>query len=284
MSFPGNGFTPVRYSKLFLFLFLIAAALWLLFKSAVVVPAGRAGVYHLFGRVSAAPLLSGLHLVNPLGQVTLMSVRTEEYTMTVTQGEGRRPQADAISALTKEGLSVDLDITVLYHLLEGRAPEVFRKVGIDYDEKIIRPEIRSAIREVIAQYDAKDIYSEKRQEAATKILAVLRRDVESRGIEVEEVLLRNVTLPPRLTESIQAKLTADQEAQRMEFVLQKEEKEAERKRIEAEGQRDSQKTIDESLTDKYLQYLYISSLKDRQGTIYVPVNPQNGLPLFKSTP
>jgi len=98
---------------------------------------------------------------------------------------------------------------------------------------------------------------------------------------MEEAVIRNIGLPAGLTKAIQDKLTAEQEAQRYDFVLDKEKKEAERKRIEAEGQRDSQKIINESLSNEYLNYLYIKELKDRQGTIYVPINPSSGMPMFK---
>jgi regulator of protease activity HflC (stomatin/prohibitin superfamily) len=263
---------------------LFLVILLLLGKALIIIPAGNTGVFHLFGRVSDKPLSSGLHIINPLGKVTVMSIRTEEYTMSIAYGEGRRAQADAITALTKEGLAVDLDITVLFHLMEEKAPEVFKSIGLDYDEKIIRPGIRSNIRGVIAQYEAKAIYSEKREEAAQKIRDELKAKLEPRGIVIEDVLLRHVQLPPKLAESIQVKLSAEQEAQRMEFVLEKETKEAERKRIEAKGQRDAQKIINESLTDRYLQYLYIQSLKDLDGTIYVPTNPNTGLPLFRNIP
>lgn len=270
--------------KIFGVVVILSVLLLLLAKSIIVIPAGRTGVYHLFGQVSDQERGSGLHLVNPLANITKMSIRTEEYTMSVAVGEGRRAQADAITALTKEGLNVDLDITVLFHLIEEKTSDLFKTVGLDYEEKIIRPEIRSAIRSAIAEYEAKAIYSEKRHEAADKILKILKTTIEPRGIEIEEVLLRNVRLPSKLTESIQEKLTAEQEAERMNFVLEKEKKEAERKIIEATGQRDAQAIINESLTERYLEYLYINSLKDREGTIYVPVNPENGLPLFKNVP
>lgn len=256
----------------------------LLLNSLVVIPAGFTGVFELFGKVSDSELSSGLRIINPLGKVTNMSIRTEEYTMSIAYGEGNRSQADAITALTKEGLAVDLDITVLYHLKEEQAAEVYRTIGLNYDEKIIRPAIRSTIRGVIAEYEAKAIYSEKREEAAEKILEILKTDLDTRGITAETVLLRNVNLPPKLAESIQTKLQAEQEAQRMDFVLEREEKEAERKRIEAEGQRDAQQIINQSLTNQYLEYLYINSLKDREGTIYVPISPENGLPLFRNVP
>ena len=259
---------------------LIIAVLVLTF-SIVVIPAGETGVYHLFGKVKDNELKSGLHLKNPFALITKMSIRTEEYTMTIIQGEGQVKNADAIRALTKEGLEVDLDITVLYHLEESNASDVFKNVGLNYVEKIIRPSIRSGIREVIANYDAKDVYSEKRELAANEILERLKRDIDPRGIIIEDVLLRNVNLPLKLSNAIQEKLTAEQESQRYEFVLEKETKEAERKRIEAGGQRDAQKIINESLTSNYLNYLYIKELKDREGTIYVPINPSTGMPMYK---
>ncbi|HAH03967.1 MAG: Band 7 protein [Parcubacteria group bacterium GW2011_GWA2_43_17] len=249
--------------------------------SITVIPAGHTGVYHLFGKVREREFSSGLHFKNPLAQITKMTIRTEEYTMSIVNDEGLKKTADAISALTKEGLQVDLDITVLYHLIEERASDVYKNVGLNYIETIIRPSIRSGIREVVANYEAKDIYSEKRAEATMKITERLKSEIEPRGIVVEDVLLRNVNLPAKLVNAIQEKLTAEQEAQRYDFVLQREKKEAERKIIEAEGQRSAQQIISQSLTPNYLNYLYIKELKDREGTIYVPTNPSTGLPLFR---
>lgn len=273
-----------KVSKYFSVILVGASVLFLVKRALIIIPSGKVGVVEVFGKVYDQELGSGLNFKNPLSKVILMDTRTQDYTMSIAYNEGRKAQSDVITALTKEGLSVGLDVTVLYHLKPESASDLYKNVGLDYDEKIIRPSIRSSIREVIAWYDAKDIYSEKRTEATRNISDLLGKAITQRGIELEEVLLRDVQLPKKLTESIEEKLTADQDAQRMNFVLQKEEKEAERKRIEAEGQRDSQKIIDESLTSKYLEYLYINSLKDRQGTIYVPINPQTGLPVFKSIP
>ena len=247
----------------------------------VVVDSGETGVQSFFGKVKDNEFSSGFHLKNPLVKITKMNVRTQDYTMSIAQGEGKKYGSDVISALTKEGLSVDLDITVLYHLVQEKASDIYRDVGLNYDEVIIRPQIRSIIREVIAEYEAKDIYSEKRQEASKGILDSLISKLEPRGIEVEDVLLRHVELPTDLAGSIQQKLQAEQEAERYDFILQKETKEAERKIIEAEGQRDAQQIINQSLTARYLEYLYINSLKDREGTIYVPTNASNGMPLFR---
>lgn len=258
------------------FIILIVVVI-LLANMIVVVPAGETGVYHLFGKVRDEELHSGIHIINPLANVELISTRTEQYTMSIAPSEGNIKGDDSIESLTKEGLKVYLDVTVLYHVIENQASDVYKNIGLDYDAKIIRTEVRNAIREVTVLYDAKELYSEKRGEATSKIIAMLKERINPRGIEIEEVLLRNVSLPTLLTQAIESKLTAEQEAERYDFVLDKEKKEADRKRIEAEGQRDSQKIINESLSNQYLQYLYIQSLKERAGTIYVPYD----LPLFK---
>ena len=259
----------------------IILSLIVLANSIVIIPAGETGVYHLFGKVKDAEVKSGLHIINPLAQITKLSIRTEQYTMSVVQGEGEKIGDDSIDALTSEGLTVKLDITVFYHLVEDSASDVYKELGTNYQEKIIRPEIRSAIREVVAGYDSKSIYSDKRDEIINTIRQKMTDNIEPRGIAIEQVLLRNVILPAKLDASIQEKLQAQQESQRYDFILEKEEKEADRKRIEAEGQRDAQKTINESLTAEYLNYLYIRELKDREGTIYVPTNSENGMPMFK---
>ncbi len=271
-----------KFKKLFFTFLLVIFAAWLFFASIVIVEAGQTGIYSLFGKVKDKELSSGFHLVIPLARVTMMSVRTEEYTMSIAYGEGKKTGADAIQALTKEGLSVDLDMTVLYRLKEDKASDVYKELGVFYDEKIIRPAIRTSIRDIVAVYEAKDIYSEKRQEAADKIKENLKLKIEERGIVIEDVLLRNVNLPDRLTQSIQEKLQAEQEAEKYEFLLQKEVKEKERKIIEAEGQRDAQKIINESLSTNYLYYLYINELKEKEGTVYVPTSPSTGMPMFRN--
>ena len=247
----------------------------------VIIDAGETGVVSLFGKVRDNELRSGFHLVNPLVKIQKMSIRTGQYTMSIATNEGQNKGDDSISSLTKEGLEVNIDFTALYRLDESRASNMYREVGLDYINKLIRPEIRGVIRDVVSQYEAKELYSEKRQEASVSIGNLLKERLESRGIIIEQALIRNVLLPASLAKAIQEKLAAEQESQRYDFVLDREKKEAERKRIEAAGQRDSQKIINEGLSDKYLNYLYIKELKDRQGTIYVPVSPTSGMPLFK---
>jgi regulator of protease activity HflC (stomatin/prohibitin superfamily) len=259
---------------------LIVVLLILLPLVIVIIDAGETGVYSLFGKVKDQEMSSGLHFKNPFAHITKMTIRTEEYTMSGVSSEGKIQGVDSIQALTKEGLDVSLDMTVLYRLNEEKASDVYREVGLNYEDKILRPMIRSSIREIIAQYDAKVIYSEKRSEIAGKISESLEKQLVERGFILEELLLRNVVLPMDLQKSIEQKLQAEQEAQKMEFVLEKEEKEKQRKIIEAEGQKESQEIINQSLTSNYLNYLYIRNLQDREGTIYVPLG-DNGLPLFK---
>ncbi len=245
-----------------------------------IVDAGYVGVVSTFGKVSDNTFDPGINFKNPFSKVIQMSIRTEEYTMSSSSYEGAKVGDDSILARAKDGASVWLDITIFYHLDKSYAPKVYRELGLDYEEKIIRPEVRSTIREVVAQYSVNEIYSTKRTEVSEKIKTNLEEALNPRGIEVEDALLRNVTLSQTLTDSIEDKLTAEQEAQKLDFLLEKEKKEAERKVIEAQGQRDAQAIINESLTDKYLYYLYIKSLENREGTIYVPT--EGGVPLFKN--
>lgn len=267
--------------RLFSYIAISIIIVIILLKSIIIIQAGETGVYQLFGKVRDQELKSGFHFINPLASVVRMSTRTEQYTMSVAQEEGNKQGDDSIDALTNEGLTIKLDITVLYHLIEDQASDIYKNLGENYEEKIIRPEIRSAIRETVAKYDSKAIYSDKRDEITASLKDRLEKALISRGIVSEAILLRNVSLPPNLSTAIQEKLKSEQESQRYNFLIDKEKKEAERKIIESKGQRDAQQIINESLTDKYLNYLYIKELKDRQGTIYVPINPQTGMPVFK---
>lgn len=252
----------------------------LFFRSIVVVDAGEVGVITVFGDVQETPLRSGMQLKNPFAEAKMMSIRTQEYTMSGTTSEGEVQGDDSIKALASDGASVWLDVTVFYHLKPEEAPMVYEDLGLDYNQKIIRPEIRSAIREVVARYTVNEVYSTKRDEVQTKILEDLKVSLERRGIEVEDVLLRNVTLSQLLFDAIEQKLTAQQAAQRKEFEIQAEQKEAERKLIEAQGQRDAQAEINKTLSSNFLYYLYIKTLENHEGTIYVPT--EGGLPLFKN--
>jgi len=246
-----------------------------------VVGAGEAGVVSIFGNVKDSEFDPGMHIKNPLARVIKMDVRTQDYTMTSITGEGVVRGDDAIAARAKDGASILIDITVLYRLDSQQASDVYKNIGLNYQEKVIRPAIRSVIRGVVANFTVNEVYSSKREAVESSIFELLVEDLGSRGVIIEDILLRKVSLSETLSASIEQKLAAEQEAQKYDFVLQKEKKEAERKRIEARGQKDAQQIITQSLTDKYLYYLYIQNLKENDSTIYVPINPENGLPLFR---
>ena len=249
------------------FFIIILAAL-----SAVTIPAGHVGLHDLFGQVSDQEMQPGLHFKNPLASVHKMSVKTQQFSMS---------GGDAITALTEEGLTVSLEITVLYKLNPAKADEVYTTIGEEYVSVIVKPQIRTVIREMIANYEAKELYSEARQTIATEIAVKLEPELAARNIILERVLLRNIKLPAQLVDSIEQKLVAEQEAERMEFVLQKESQEAERKVIEAEGIKDSTMIVQEGLSKspEYLTYLWLQKLENHESVVYV-MEGTMGLPIF----
>ncbi len=237
------------------------AVVVVLFASVVVINPGEVGIQVLFGDVKVGVLTNGLHLINPLIEVVRMDVKTQSYTMSGVVSEGQRVGDDAIVALSRDGLTIKLDVTVLYHLVAEEAPNVYKNIGLDYVEKIVRPEVRTVLRDRAVGYIATDLYSVKRDEFVTSVSKQLEEKFEKRGMMLEQVLLRNVVLPDKVREAIDEKIAADQDAQKMVYVLQKEQKEAERKKVEAEGIATAQKIIANSLTPMYLQWNYIQTLK-----------------------
>jgi regulator of protease activity HflC (stomatin/prohibitin superfamily) len=254
--------------------------MFFLFMTVYSIPAGHVGVYDLFGNVNDKEIPTGLHMKNPLASVTKMSVMTKEYTMSIISDEGAKQGSDTISALTKEGLSVDLDVTVWYKIIPDKASDIYQNVGTDYVNIIVRPKVREAIRSVIARYEAKNIYSEDREKVQVEIQQEIEKDLSERGIIIEKVLLRNVGLPVRVSNAIEQKLEAEQQSQQMQFVLERERQEAERKIIEADGIAKSQDIIDKTLTQEYLTYLWIQNLDKHNSVMYVPIG-SSGLPFFK---
>jgi regulator of protease activity HflC (stomatin/prohibitin superfamily) len=245
--------TPLRLGGLLLLL------VGFLTASIVQIGAGEVGVKTLFGKVQNDVLNSGLHLINPLMDVTKMDIKTQNYTMSAVKDEGAREGDDAIRVLTSDGLEVVIDLTVLYKVLPSDAPGILRETGLDYTDKIVRPLSRTKIRDNAVYYDAVSLYSSKRDEFQTKIFQSIAGEFEKRGLLLEQLLIRNIALPDAVKTSIVQKMTAEQDAQKMQYVLQKEQQEAQRKRVEAQGIADYQRIISESLTDRQLQYEYIKA-------------------------
>jgi len=260
----------------------------LLAAMVVIVPAGHVGVKVLFGKVSQSEFEEGLHLKNPFTIVQNLSIRTETYSMT-TAGQ------DSISALSADGLQMPLDVTIAYRLVGDDAAWIYRNIGPGYEGKIIRTAARSAVREATAQYNAQEAYALKREALATTMEEVLERRVsrilgqaglESGGFIIQQVLLRNVDLPNRVAAAIQEKLAAEQEAQRMDFVLEKERKEADRKRIEAQGVADFQKIVREGIDDQLLRWRGIEATRElaqSENAKIIVVGGKDGLPLILNT-
>lgn len=248
----------------------------LLASMAVIVPPGQAGVQVLFGKVNPEPLPSGLHFINPFAQVVEMEVRTRNYTMSTVGDEGQRRGDDSISVISSDGLTVKLDATVFYSLQQARLPEIYRTIGPDVEERIVRSEIRASLRDAAAALTATELYTSKRQAFVDQVSKTLKASFEARGISLEQMLLRNVILPDQITKAINDKISADQDAQKMMFVLQKEKQEAERKRIEAEGQARAQQIVSQSLTPQIIEYQRIQALRDIGAKGNLIITPMGG--------
>ncbi|CAM4155594.1 SPFH domain, Band 7 family protein [Pedobacter westerhofensis] len=223
---------------------------------------GEVGVKTLFGKVEDDVLYSGLHIVNPLIDITSFDAKTQNYTMSAVHDEGSKAGDDAIRVLSADGLEVTIDLSVLFKVSPSRAPQILRQIGADYLDKIVRPVARTAIRDNAVSYEAVALYSTKREEFQNKIFNTINQSFAKRGLILEQLLVRNITLPESVKKTIESKINAEQEAQKMIFVLQKEKQEAERKRVEAQGIADYQKILSTGLSDKQLQYETIKAQKD----------------------
>ncbi len=236
-----------------------------------VIPAGHTGVIDFLGYVSDQTLNPGVNLVNPMAMVEKMSVKTQEL-------------KELMSVPSKEGLSVDLEISLLFKLNSEKANDIYKTVGPNYADIILVPQFRSVVRGVTARYEAKALYTASREKLAGEILEELERLVGPRGITVEQAPLRQIQLPERLTKSIEEKLQAEQESQRMEFVLTREKQEADRKRIEAKGIADFQDIVSKGISDQLLKWKGIEATEklanSQNSKVIVIGSGKDGLPLI----
>jgi regulator of protease activity HflC (stomatin/prohibitin superfamily) len=246
------------------------------------VDAGFVGVKALFGKVQNETMSSGLNMINPLMSVTDIDIRTQNYTMSGVHDEGVKSGDDAIKVLTADGLEVTIDLSVLYRVNPLEAPNLLKEIGINFEDKIVRPITRTRIRDNSVYYDAVALYSTKRDEFQSRIFKTIEIDFKQRGLILENLLVRNITLPASVKSTIEQKINAEQEAQKMQFVLQKEKQEAERKRVEAQGISDYQRIISLSLSDRQLQYEQIKAMKElaASGNSKIIVMPSKGAPLI----
>jgi regulator of protease activity HflC (stomatin/prohibitin superfamily) len=251
-----------KYSKTLKVVGAVFAILGLTSSAVVQVDAGEVGVQSVFGKVQPSTLNSGLNFVNPLAKVVVFDAKTQNYTMSSVHDEGDKEGDDAIRVLTADGLEVVVDLTVLFRIIPSEAPRVLREIGEDYKDKVVRPITRTMIRDNAVYYDAVALYSLKRNEFQQRIYSDIEKNFKKRGLVLEQLLIRNINLPTSVKTTIESKINAEQDAQKMQFVLQKEKQEAERKRVEAQGIADYQKILSTGLSDKQLQYESIIAQKE----------------------
>ena len=275
-----NRFTP--FLKHLRTLGMVVIGIGLLTSSIRQVDAGYVGVKSLFGKVQNETLSSELNMVNPLIDVTPIDIKTQNYTMSGVHDEGNKAGDDAIKVLTADGLEVTIDLSVLYRVNPAETPKMLREIGINFEDKIVRPITRTRIRDNSVYYDAVALYSTKRDEFQARIFKTIENDFKQRGLILENLLVRNITLPASVKSTIEQKINAEQEAQKMQFVLQKEKQEAERKRVEAQGISDYQRIISMSLSDRQLQYEQIKAMKElaSSGNAKIIVLPSKGPPVI----
>ena len=238
------------------------------------VPPQHVGVLETFGKVYKNTWGPGLHGWAPWTGVHRINCRTLQLEERTTTPTG-------------EGLLVGLDVSVVYHADPEMAAETFSRYGgmAGLIDNVVTPEFRSMIRDVTAGFNAVDLYSGRRQEVSEKMLTELRRRMEGRGVSIEAVLLRNIQLPKQVSDAVESKLAADQSAQQMEFVLRKEEREAERKRIEARGIADFQRIVTAGITPGLLSWKGIEAtekLAASPNSKIVIVGGKDGLPIILS--
>ncbi|MFA6469985.1 MAG: prohibitin family protein [Bacteroidota bacterium] len=238
-----------------------------------VIPAGNVGVVDFFGTVSDNTLKAGINMVNPLARIVKMSIKTQEI-------------KEVMDVPSKEGLTVQLEVSLLYHLNPEKAADVYKTVGEDYESIIIEPQFRSVTRGVTASFEAKALYTSEREHLSMLLMTEIVKAVADRGITVESAPLRKVALPAGLSASIEQKLQSEQESQRMQFVLTKEKQEADRKRIEAQGISDFQKIVNQGLNSQLLTWKGIEAtekLANSPNTKVIIVGGKDGLPLILDT-
>lgn len=245
--------------------------LFALAKSVQVVPANHVGIYDLFGVVREEPLRSGLHFVNPMANLHVVSCKTDlqDYTAVVP---------------SKEGLNVEVHFAVQFHLDESQAVDLYKTVGLDYVQKVVQPQVKAAVRKATSTRDAKALYTSEREMVKADMLQILNEALNPRGVFVEDVPLKQIVLPAKLSAAIESKLQMEQESQRMDFVLQKEQQEAQRKRIEAQGISDFQRIVSNGIDERLLRWKGIEATvdlaKSPNAKVVVVGQGKDGLPLI----
>lgn len=250
----------------FIFFLLVAV----LASSCTIVREGEVGVKRTFGKYKDTPISSGLRIVNPF-TTSIVKISTQTENLEV-----------GLTIPSREGLNIQSEVSILYNVLSKDAPMILRTIGQNYERDVILPVFRSAVADVSSRFYAKDMHTGERAQIEVAIRDQMTKLLEGRGIEIEAVLLKSILMPPSLARAIEEKLSAEQNAQRMEFVLDQERQEAERKRIQAEGIRDAQNIISQGLDPMLLQFKAIEAFLElaKSPNAKVIVTDGKGMPLM----
>jgi regulator of protease activity HflC (stomatin/prohibitin superfamily) len=280
----------LRSGRIFGFAAVVVAVVFLALSFFTIVPAGHVGVSVILGSVSSQALPQGLRIKHPFANIITYSTRVQTYTMASTADAG-----DTVSALSKDGMRMPLDVTIAYRLNGDDAPWLYEHIGVDYRSKIIRTAARTSVREALSKYTSQEAYASKRAQLASAMERLLKKRLkglleqegyEGQAIQIEQVMLRNVDLPPRVKAAIEDKLAAEQESLKMTFVLERERQEADRKRIEAEGIKSFQDIVRQGIDKQLLQWKGIEATRElaaSENSKIVIIGGSDGLPIILNT-
>lgn len=224
--------------------------LLVLMSSCAIIRPGEVGIKQTLGKITQDHMQPGAHGYNPFVSIVLkINTRTVEA-------------FNALEVPTKEGLTVKSEIALLYHVKPEAAKEVYTRYGMNYQEVIVESNFRAVARHIFAQYYAKELFAIDRKKIEAEVHDELVAGIESKGFIVDAVLLKSITMPPQIFQAVENKLKSEQEALQMEFIIQKQRKEAERMAIEAEAIKNYNKTISESLNEALIKWNGVKTLQE----------------------
>jgi regulator of protease activity HflC (stomatin/prohibitin superfamily) len=236
------------------------------------IDSGRAGVlWTLLGGTQEEVYGEGVHIVAPWNRLTRYDIRTQD-------------RKELLHILTNNGLSVNLEASVRYRPISAELPRLHAEIGPSYYDVILAPVLRSESRKVGGRYSPEEIYSSKRELVGQELLEEARSSIEGKHVLLEAILIRDVALPENIKKAVSEKLEEEQRALKMEFTLNREKQEAERKRIEAAGIADFQKIVATGISEELLRWKGIEATEklasSENAKVVVIGSGKDGMPLI----